>query len=97
MTTTTVTESHMVAIQTKYFGPTNYNGSRIRVWRADSSYNDDPHRLTVSWHYALGVGENHTAAIRLYVERAGWDRPNGRWVVGGGTTGNVAVWVSEDD
>lgn len=93
----TVTESHRCAIRTKYLGPTDSRGSRIRVWRADSTYRDDPHAITVPWDYAVYVGENHAHAIAQYVTEAGWTTSEwgpGRWVVGGGQDGNVAVWAT---
>lgn len=95
--TTILIASHRVAIQTKFLGPTNYRGSRIRVWRCDSAYANDPHALTLGWNHALDPGENHDGALRAYIEAAGWDWPNGRWVTGGTTTGHVAVWSPDKE
>lgn len=92
----TVTESHRTAIRTKFLGPTDYRGSRVRVWRADSSYSDDPHAMTISWEHALNPGENHTEAVRRYVAAADWNWPGGHWVVGGTDVGHVAVWSGEE-
>lgn len=91
-----VIESHRTAIRTKYLGPTNHRGSRIRVWRADGAYSEDPRALTVSWDHALNPAGNHAEAVRRYVERevndTTWVWPDGAWVVGGGREGSLAVW-----
>ena len=87
-----VRESHRVSIRTKYLGPTNYRGSRVRVWRGDSSYRDDPNSLEIGWDYSSEVSENHSAAVSAYVGRAGWD---GQWMCGATESGCVAVWVGD--
>ena len=50
----------MQAIQTKYFGPTNTRGSRIKAtcWLTS---------ITVSWAHSANREENHTAAIEALV------------------------------
>ncbi len=55
----------MQAIQTKYFGPTNHNGSRIKATAAAGS-------VTVDYDHALNVGDNHKAAAAALVAKLGW-------------------------
>lgn len=52
----------MQAIQTKFLGPTNTKGSRIRAtcWLTS---------VTVEWDYSLSVEENHKAAIDALVDK----------------------------
>lgn len=71
-----------VGIRAKYLGPTNNRGSRVRAWRADTTYAGDPDAITVSYDHALGGSDNAVAAINAYLAQKseGW---SGRWVVAG--------------
>ena len=60
------------AIITKYFGPTNTRGSRVKATCEAGS-------ITVAWDYALGIEDNHKAAARALISRLGWE---GNWVMG---------------
>lgn len=53
------------AIQTKYLGPTNTKGSRIKATCAAGS-------LTVSYSHALDIGMNHVRAAAQLQEKLGW-------------------------
>lgn len=53
------------AIVTKYLGPTNFRGARIRVKAQAGS-------ITVPWDHALDVAENHEIAARAFAEKWGW-------------------------
>lgn len=57
----------MQAIQTKYFGPTNTRGSRIKAtcWLTS---------ITVSWDHSANSEENHAAAIEALVCKLNNDR-----------------------
>jgi len=55
----------MQAIQTKYLGPTNHRGSRVKAACEAGS-------MTVSWDYALNVEENHKAAANMLKTKLGW-------------------------
>jgi hypothetical protein len=81
----TVGKSYRVAIQTKYLSPTNYRGSRLKVWHGDSK------ALTLSWDYSLDTADNHAEAVQAYLAHMGWD---GQWIIGAlpNGTGYVAVW-----
>lgn len=55
----------MQAIQTKYHGPTNSNGSRFTA-RCDAG------RITVPYDHALGVEDNHIRAAKALMSKLGW-------------------------
>jgi hypothetical protein len=57
----------MMAIRTKYIGPTNFRGSRVKVFTETQS-------LTLRWNDALSSEENHTGAARILAERLDWRR-----------------------
>jgi len=71
------------AIETKYYGPTNYRGSRIRV-RCQAR------TIFVSWDHALGVEDNHDAAAKTLAEKLAWC---GTWFSGALTDGSGNVYV----
>lgn len=56
----------MKAISTKYYGPTNTRGSRIKA--SDSDNNN----ATVSYNYALNSEDNHIAAAMALCNKMGW-------------------------
>lgn len=52
-----------MAIETKYLGPTNYRGSRIKATARDTFYCDErPKSVTVPLDYALDTDANHERA-----------------------------------
>lgn len=72
------------AIQTKYLGPTNTKGSRIKAFAEGvkiGSFNRDS---------GLSTEANHCEAARLLASRFGW---HGLWVGGGTPDGNGFVYV----
>lgn len=71
------------AIVTKYLGPTNHRGSRVKATAQAGS-------ITVSWDHALSVEDNHKAAARALVTRWGWD---GDWHGGATPDGGGYVFV----
>lgn len=75
------------SISTRYIGPTNYRGSRVKA-RSSSGLS-----LTLEWDDALGIDENHTAAARALASKLGWA---GRWVAGGAGDGRGNVYVQDD-
>ena len=66
----------MQAIQTKFIGPTNTKGSRIKAacWLTS---------ITVEWDYALSSEANHEETIVALVEKLNREREFGesRWYV----------------
>lgn len=88
----------MQAITTKYFGPTNFRGGRIKASAQRGS-------VTVAYNHALNIEGNHRAAIDALVvkfvnedaKKYGtdvtlnpWNRP---YVVGAMITGFAAVYL----
>lgn len=57
----------MQAITTKYLGPTNFRGGRIKAQAWAGS-------ITVSWDHALDTDGNHDAAALALVRKLGWDK-----------------------
>lgn len=55
----------MQAIQTKFLGPTNSRGSRIKATCAAGS-------RTVEYDHAMNVEENHCYAAQMLQEKLGW-------------------------
>jgi len=54
------------AILTKYLGPTNFLGSRIKATASAGS-------ITVSYDHALSTEENHRHAARMLQQKFQWD------------------------
>lgn len=60
---------NMQAITTKFLGPTNTKGSRIKAscWLKT---------VIVSWNYALNLEDNHKAAVQHLIGSLNLDRAN---------------------
>lgn len=89
-----------MAITTRYFGPSNVRGSRIKALaRKAETWGDTHHKemsLTDSWNHGEGVEENHCRVAYLLATKLNWSGfyvagtlPDGR--------GNVFVNVSDDE
>lgn len=83
------------AITTKFLGPTNVRGSRVKATAAAGS-------ITVHWDHALNVDQNHAKAAEALVRKLGWTSERaegyaGLWVAGGlpSEEGNVFVYTGE--
>jgi hypothetical protein len=61
------------AIITKFIGPTNYRGARVKA-RCDAG------SVTVPWNYAIGIEGNHKAAALALAQKLDW---SGDWIGGG--------------
>ena len=58
-----------MCIKTKYIGPTNYKGSRIKaIHKRD---NERTWTKTISWDYSLDTKENHLEAAKELIKS--WD------------------------
>jgi hypothetical protein len=68
----------MQAIETKYLGPTNFRGARIKASAEAGS-------ITIPWDHALNAEDNHKAAALAFVNKWGW---SGVWVLGHLPSGN---------
>lgn len=76
----------MQAIVTKYLGPSNVRGSRIKATCQAGS-------LTLSWDDSLNPDSNHRAAAIALADKLQW---NGQWVSGSLPSGE-SVWVLQSD
>ena len=75
----------MKAITTKYLGPTDTKGARIRA------HDGDGNAVTVPCRGASTSEQNHAAAARALADKMGWDG----WLLGGSTKNGMA-WVFAD-
>jgi hypothetical protein len=73
----------MQAIVTRYFGPGNVRGSRVKATCQAGS-------ITLEWADNLNSNENHLAAAKAMVNKMGWHY--GTWIAGGLPDGSY-VWV----
>jgi len=64
------------AITTKYLGPTDYKGSRIKAKSARGS-------LTVHYNDALNTEDNHREAAEALIAKLDWAKLGGVWHQGG--------------
>lgn len=74
----------MKAITTKYFGPGNVRGSRIKAFDCDGN------QVTISYPYELSGEAVHLKAAEKLVEKMGWG-PEGK--LKGGSVKNGYVFV----
>lgn len=72
------------AILTKYLGPTNNRGSRIKATSGSGI------SVVVSYDSALSSGENHAAACKALVDKLNW---GGQWRGGGTDKGQAFIMV----
>ena len=70
------------AITTKYLGPGNVRGARVKATCEAGS-------LTISWDHRLNIDENHTEAASALAAKLGW---NGTWY-GGAVKGSGYCFV----
>lgn len=56
----------MQTIITKYLGPTDRRGSRVKATASGGA------AVTLSWDYALDSGENHKAAALALMSKLDW-------------------------
>lgn len=76
----------MQAITTRYFGPTNTKGSRIRVsCQAKTRF--------YPWNHALNQSANHMAAAKALATELGWNY--GPWHGGELPDGKGSVFVCD--
>jgi hypothetical protein len=73
------------AIETKYLGPTNSRGPRIKATAQAGS-------RTADYLHNLNIEENHSHAARQLAEKLGW---KGNWYGGGTPKGDYVFVCSE--
>ena len=76
-----VSNSYMQSITTKYLGPTNTKGSRIKAICEAGS-------ITVDYDHALNSAENHDAACLELLKKLEW---NYNYIGGGYSNGYIYV------
>ena len=77
----------MIAIETKFLGPTTYRGSRIKAYAANGQ------QSTVNWDYSINGDQNHErAANALLVELGLADS----YALVGGHTSKGMTWIITD-
>ena len=80
----------MQAIITKYFGPTNSRGSRIKATCAAGS-------VTISYPYELSGQACHRAAADALVQKMGWNDAHYGGLLGGQLPSGEYVFVFNND
>lgn len=81
----------MQAITTRYIGPTDFRGSRVKA-------SCQARVLILPWDHALGIEENHDAAARALVLALGWRGGHyGAWARGALPDMSGNVYVSHGD
>ena len=79
------------AILTKYIGPTNHRGSRVKAIA-------DAGSITVAWDHALDPEENHATAACALALKLAWSQDHRNfhrnWL--GGVTPAGYAWVFDD-
>jgi hypothetical protein len=73
------------AIQTKFLGPTNSRGSRVKAFAAAGS-------VTISWDHRLNPEQNHRAAAEMFANRMNW---TGKWFAGTLPSGDMVFINAE--
>ena len=76
------------AIETKFFGPTNHRGARIRVTLPGA------HDLRCPGTMRSASIRNHDAAARALAEKLEW---RGSWFAGCNVNGSGNVYVNAND
>lgn len=77
------------AIVTKFLGPTNVRGSRVKA-------TCDADSLTVNWDHSLGIEDNHRKAAEALQHKLGWDTEFYGALHMGGLPGSGYAFVFED-
>lgn len=75
----------MQTISTKYLGPTNHRGSRVKAQTSGGAY------LVQAWDYGLNPDGNHDAAAKELAVQLGWC---GVWVAGDHKEGRTYIRAS---
>lgn len=70
----------MIAIHTKFIGPTNSRGARIKAYTADSTYHKG-FNVTINYPYELSGEARHFEAVKELVKKhnLAWNTDNMRY------------------
>ncbi len=74
------------AVETKYYGPTNHRGARIKAYAQCGA-------VWSSWDHSLSVEGNHSAAALAFLTKWDWD---GLWVRGANAANTGYVFVQAE-
>ncbi len=77
------------AIVTKFLGPTNFRGARVKATSAAGLH------VVVPWDYSFNVEDNHVFAARALAEKLSWTDGTDfdDWAGGSLSDGYVFVYV----
>lgn len=75
----------MQTIITKYIGPTNFKGARVKATSTSGK------SITVSWNHEMNADGNHRAAMIELLNRLDWKV---KQYARGNLTGGAMVWVA---
>jgi len=75
------------AIETKFLGPTNTKGARVKATAQCGS-------KTIPWDHSKNPEDNHKAAAEALIKAWDWD---GVWYIGGSPKGHGCVFVRVND
>lgn len=78
----------MQAIITKFYGPTNSKGARIKAECAAG-------KVFVSYEYGLNTQDAHWHAAKTLIEKMGWQKYSGKWVCGGDVANVGFMFVND--
>ena len=78
----------MQAIETKFFGPTNNKGARIKATCAAGS-------VFVPYGYEYNTQDSHWQAVKALIVKLGWQGLDGKWICGGNVSGTGFVFVND--
>lgn len=76
-----------VAIKTKFIGPSNTRGSRVKAETCDA-LREHRRSVTLEWDHALDGQDNHSRAAKALATKLDWD---GEWHIADG--GDVYLFV----
>lgn len=80
----------MQAIQTRFLGPTNYKGSRVKAFcRAGS--------MSLPWDNSLNSEDNHVRAAKALASKLGWTSEHYKNWHMGTIANDDCVFVMEND
>lgn len=78
------------SITTKYMGPTNSKGSRIKAIARKADQWGKEMSITIPLDYSLSTEDAHTKAAKACAEKYGWP---GLWIGGGNVDENGYVYT----
>ena len=82
------------AISTRYIGPTNTQGSRVKAIARKREGNLSEISLADNWDQSASVEENHARVAKLLAARMDWA---GLWIGGGSPENSGFVFVNIGD